>query len=137
MVRISCLYFIILVDLVNCQSHVVYIWSLYNLYILIAVFSILRNFVSILKKCRNFVFCHPVHMSVCHPVCLSVCYPVLCLFVCLLLCSCVCLSPCPFVCLLPCLSLCMFIYPFIHIQSIERLHMTSQPPCWCSNSKEF
>ena len=20
---------------------------------------------------------------------------------------------------------------------VERLHMTSEPPCWCSNSKEF
>jgi hypothetical protein len=23
------------------------------------------------------------------------------------------------------------------ILQVERLHMTSQPPCWCSNSKEF
>ena len=103
MVRISCLYFIILVDLVNiCQSHVVYINILvplcrhfYNLYILSV--------------------CHPVHMSVCHPVCLSVCYPV-CLSVCYPVHMSVTLSVCyPVLCLSVCYSVHMSVcYPVCH-----------------------
>jgi hypothetical protein len=31
----------------------------------------------------------------------------------------------------------VFLQKLQDIVSIERLHMTSLPPCWCFNSKEF